>query len=48
MTMEIRSRGSRGGRSRIWCSRTEGRVSRGGADMDEDRGIEGLICRFIA
>jgi hypothetical protein len=37
MTMEIRSRGNRGGRSRIRCSR---RVSRGGADMDEDRGIE--------
>jgi len=42
-TMEIRSRGNRGERSRICCSR---RASRGRADMDEDRGIEGLICRF--
>ena len=49
MTMEIRSRGSRGGRSRIWCSRTGAMARRrGAADMDAEIDIEGILSRFIA
>jgi hypothetical protein len=47
MTMEIRSRGSRGVRSRIWCSRTGGMARRRGAvDMDAEIDIEGLVSIF--
>jgi hypothetical protein len=46
MMMEIKSRESRGGRSRIWCSRTEVMARRRGAGMEEDRDIEGLDYRF--